>query len=267
MTDHTASSTGQVAPSAAEVYESFFVPALFGQWPERVLGAAGLRAGDTLLDVGCGTGIVARSALDQLAGTGSVTGVDINDAMLTVARRASNEVTWLRAPVEALPFDDDTFDRVVSQFMLMFLPDPGAGVSEMRRVVRRGGTVTIATWADISESPGYLAMAQLLDRLFGGDVAAALYAPFTLGTESALFEALRHAFPNVAIARHEGVAQFPSLDAWVHTDVRGWTLAELIDDDQFAELQNAARSELAKFVDHEGIVRFAAPALLARAMG
>ena len=164
MSKLDAATTGQVTATAAETYETFFVPALFGQWPDRVLDVAGLSAGDDVLDVGCGTGIVARAAARRLDGTGSVTGVDINDGMLTVARRACEPVTWQLGPAEELPFAARSFDRVVSQFALMFFADQTAAVAEMARVVRPGGTVTVVTWAGIEQSPGYAAMVGLLEQ-------------------------------------------------------------------------------------------------------
>lgn len=263
MSDIDAATTGQVNATAAETYETFFVPALFGQWPDRVLDAAGLGAGDDVLDVGCGTGIVARAAARRLDRTGSVTGIDINDGMLAVAQRAPEPVVWRQGPAEELPFPDASFDRVVSQFAFMFFADQSAALEEMVRVMRPGGTITIATWAAIDESPGYAAMIKLLARLFGSDVAAALEAPFTLGTEGELMRVLRDGLPGASISRHEGVARFASIKAWVHTDIRGWTLADMIDDSQYADLLTAARTELAAFTDGDGQVRFAAPALIA----
>ncbi|MGI9615449.1 MAG: class I SAM-dependent methyltransferase [Acidimicrobiales bacterium] len=249
--------------STAEVYEAFFVPALFDQWPEHVLAAAGLSAGDDVLDVGCGTGVLACDAARRLGGSGSTTGVDINDGMLAIARRASDAVTWRSGHAENLPFPDSSFDRVVSQFALMFFADKMASVAEMARVARPGGTITVATWASIDQSPGYAAMVDLVQRLFGDDAANALMAPFTLGTDEKVGEVLGDVLSNVAITRHEGVARFDSLEAWVHTDVRGWTLATMIDDDQYEQLLASARTELTDFVSASGEVRFAAPALIA----
>ncbi|NNE11398.1 MAG: methyltransferase domain-containing protein [Ilumatobacter sp.] len=263
--DTAAAEHGQVTGTAAETYESFFVPALFDQWPDTVLEAAGLNTGDDVLDVGCGTGILARAAARRLDGSGTVTGVDLNHGMLAVAGRTPEPVTWQHAPAEDLPFPDRTFDRVVSQFALMFFADQRAGVREMARVTRPGGTVTIATWAAVDQSPGYAAMVDLLQRLFGDDAAAALHAPFTLGTDEQLKTVTEEALPDATVTRHEGVARFESIEAWVHTDVRGWTLADMIDDEQYAELLAAARTELAGFTDDRGRVRFPAPALIATA--
>ena len=111
---------GQVIASAAEVYEQFFVPALFQQWPPRVAGAAQIRAGQRVLDVACGTGILAREVSERVDPTGPVVGLDINDGMLAVARRKAPEIELRQAPAEALPFPTASFDAVVSQFSLMF---------------------------------------------------------------------------------------------------------------------------------------------------
>lgn len=256
---------GQVNRSAAEVYEDFFVPALFGRWPDQVLDVAGLSAGDDVLDVGCGTGVVARAAAARLAGQGSVTGVDLNDGMLAVARRADPAVTWRQGPAETLPFPDDSFDRTVSQFALMFFADRAAALREMVRVTRPGGTVTAVTWASLDETPGYAAMVALLRRLFGDEAAEALMAPYNIGTEEELLTVVGDVLPGATVTRLEGRAEFDSVEAWVHTDIRGWTLADMIDDAQYQELLTAAEQDLARFVDDRGRVSFAAPALIATA--
>lgn len=262
MNELDPASTGQLTPSAAEIYEDFFVPALFTQWTEAVLDGAGVSAGDDVLDVGCGTGILARAACRRLSGFGTVTGVDINDGMLKVARRLSKAVDWRHGPAEHLPFPRRSFDRVISQFALMFFADQSAGIREMTRVTRPGGTITIATWASIDQSPGYAAMLDLVQRVVGDEAAAALQAPFSLGTEHRLLDISADILPNATITRHEGRARFDSLEAWIHTDVRGWTLAELVTDDDYEHLVAAARTDLAQFVDDDGQVRFPTPALI-----
>lgn len=265
MSEPTAATHGQVSGPAAEVYETFFVPALFDQWPELVLDTAGLSPGDDVLDVGCGTGVLARAAAGRLSGSGSVTGIDINDGMLAVARKTSALVTWRHGPAEQLPFSENSFDRAISQFALMFFADQQAGLTEMARVVKPGGTITIATWADIDRSPGYAAMADLVRRLFGEEAENALMAPFTLGTEDRLHDLIEGVLPHASVTLHQGVASFDSLDDWIHTDVRGWTLADMITDEQYAQLLAAGRRELSGFVDASGRVRFPAPALIATA--
>ena len=263
MSTSTNPGRGQLSASAAEIYEEFFVPALFGQWPPTILDAAGVKEGEAVLDVGCGTGTLARAAADRVTSTGTVAAVDVNDGMLAVARRAPEPVDWRMAPAENLPFDDDSFDRVVSQFAMMFFTDRAAATAEMARVTRPGGTATVATWARVEDSPGYAAMVDLLDRLFGPDASEALLAPFSIGTAHQLRQMMSGSFDHVAVDVHEGTARFDSLDDWVHTDIRGWTLAELIDDEQYAELRAAAPAALGRFIDDTGRVSFPAPALIA----
>ena len=128
MTEHRANhmtdaDRGQVNADAAHVYETFFVPALFGQFPEPVIDHARVRSGARVLDVGCGTGIVARAARRRLGDTGAVAGVDPNDGMLAVARRSDPSVDWRSGTAEKLPFDDRCFDCTITQFAAMFFVD------------------------------------------------------------------------------------------------------------------------------------------------
>jgi ubiquinone/menaquinone biosynthesis C-methylase UbiE len=256
---------GQVAASAAEIYERFFVPALFGQWATVMVDAAGVGPGDRVLDVGCGTGVVARAAAERVETSGSVTGLDLNDGMLAVAAASHPDITWRQGPAEHLPFDDGAFDRVVSQFMLMFLEEPDQALSEMRRVLAPSGSVALATWASVEESPGYAAMVELLEREIGGWAADALRAPFTIGSAEQLRSLVAPTFPGVHVEQHAGTAHFESIEAWVHTDVRGWTLADAITDEQQQRILAAARVDFAPFTDPTGRVAFPAPALVASA--
>ena len=257
--------TGQVNSRAAEVYEEFFVPALFSQWTDRALALCGVGPGDRVLDVGCGTGVLARAAAELVGATGRVCGVDPNDAMRTVARQVSPGVEVLAGAAEALPFDDDTFDRVLCQFALMFFTDRSAGLREMARVLRPGGALTLLTWASVETSPGYAAMVRLLQRLFGDEPAQALLAPFAIGTANLLTQIVGEVFPDVGVEHLAGQARFPSLEAWVRTDIKGWTLRDLIDDDQYDLLQAEAQLQLAQFAGPDGHVSFSADALAAHA--
>lgn len=259
--------TGQVTRTAAEVYEEFFVPSLFLEWAARVADAAHLAPGQKVLDVACGTGVLAREAARRVQPGGAVTGLDRNEGMLSVARRKAPDIDWRLGMAESLPFADAAIDAVVSQFGVMFFEDRRAALSEMWRVLRPGGRLAVAVWDSLDRTPGYAAMAALLQRLFGDRVADALRAPFALGD----LEALRSLFTEAGITKVEirtsdGTARFPSIESWVHTDVKGWTLADLIDDEQYDELRWAAEKELTPFVESDGIVAFRAPAHIVQAV-
>ncbi|HZN20326.1 MAG TPA: class I SAM-dependent methyltransferase [Micromonosporaceae bacterium] len=118
--------TFQLSAEAAEAYEAQFVPSFFAQWAPRLLDAAGVAAGQDVLDVACGTGIVARGAAERVGPDGSVTGVDRSEEMLAVARRVRPDLRWRHGDAAALPFGDREFDAVVCQMAMMFFPDPVA---------------------------------------------------------------------------------------------------------------------------------------------
>ncbi len=259
----SAAAAGQVSTSAAEVYEQFFVPALFGQWVQPMLDAVSPAEGHRLLDVGTGTGAVARAALERVGATGSVVAVDPNEGMLAVAARLAPRLDIRRGIAEHLPLGDDEVDCVTCQFALMFIEDPARAIAEMARVIRPAGRVAVATWAAVEESPGYAAMVDLLGEVLGDWAAEAMRAPFCIGTPDQLGDLMRQSFPDVVVRRHQGQARFASLDEWMHTDIRGWTLADNVDDEQFTRLLDCARVRLNRFVGPNGQVSFATPALVA----
>ena len=96
-----ASQQGQVTRSAADVYDEFFVPALFAPWAAPVADAARINAGNQVLDVACGTGVLAREAAARVRPSGSVIGLDRNSGMLAVAMRKAPEITWREGVAEA----------------------------------------------------------------------------------------------------------------------------------------------------------------------
>jgi SAM-dependent methyltransferase len=252
---------GQVTGSAAEVYEEFFVPALFQEWTDRVADSAGLRPGQRVLDVACGTGALTRAVAARVGPNGTTIGLDVNDGMLAVARRKAPKIDWRLGRAEALGLETESFDAVVSQFGLMFFEDRRAALAEMMRVLRHGGRLAVAVWDSLERTPGYLAVTVLLHRLFGDRVAGALRAPFVLGDPSAVRALFAAAgIPDATVTTRKGTARFPSIKAWMYTDVKGWTLADMIDDAQFARLLEEAEKALRPFLATDGAVVFDAPA-------
>lgn len=253
---------GQVTASAAEVYDTFFVPALFGQWPGEVLDAGRVGEGQRVLDVGCGTGVLARAASARVGPSGYVAGADPNEGMLAVAGHADSDIDWRCAVAEHLPFEDGSFDRTVSQFALMFFTDPPGALGEIARVTRPEGRIALAVWDQFERNTGYVRLAALLEELFGPAAADSLRVPFRLGDETTLARLTASGIEGPSIARCPGVARFESLSAWLHTEIRGWTLADVIDDEGFARLLAAATERLADLVDPGGAVAFDVSALI-----
>lgn len=251
---------GQVNSSAAEVYDEFFVPALFQRWAGPVADAARVTRGQQVLDVACGTGALTRELAARVAPGGAVTGLDLNEGMLGVARRRTPSVAWEHGEAEALPFDEDRFDAVTCQFGLMFFRDRKQAIREMLRVLRPGGRLAVAVWDKLENVPGYAAASALLHRLFGADVAEGLRAPYCLGDVRVLRELFDDSdVSGLTVETRDGVVEFPSIQDWMHTDIKGWTLADVLDDDQYFRLLKEAGNSLAEFVRSDGRVDFASP--------
>jgi len=258
--------SGQVISSAAQVYDEFFLPALFEAWPPKLIAAAGVGPGMRVVDIACGTGVLAIEAAKATQPGGSVVGVDLNPGMLAVARSKDSSIDWRKASAEALPLDSEEFDAALCQFGLMFFSDRSAAIREMLRVLRPGGRLAIAVWDSLESTPGYSAITRLLSRLFGDEIADLLRAPYVLGDPKALNGHLLEAgIQKPTVSRVPGEARFPSIRSWMHTDVRGWTLADKLDDEQFERLVTEAESELSHLVSADGSVRFDHPALVATA--
>lgn len=252
---------GQVNHSAAEVYEEFFVPALFQEWVSRVAEVAEIRPGQNVLDVACGTGVLAREAAGRVGESGAVTGLDVNDGMLAVAWQKASEIEWRRGRAEELPFDDHEFDAVISQFGLMFFEDRRRAIREMVRVLRPGGHLAVAVWDSLENCSGYAAVVDIMERLFSNPAADAVRAPFVLGHRDQLISLFSGVgLTDMAVRTFRGTAQYPSIQSWMYTDVRGWTLANMIDEDQYALLLDEAQPVLQPFVNGDGSVSFDMPA-------
>lgn len=260
MTSETATA-GQVTKPAAEIYDEFFVPALFGAWAGPLCDAVGIAPGSAVLDVACGTGATTREAARRTGPSGRIVGLDRNPGMLYVARNRSADIEWVEGRAEELPFAADAFDTALCQFGLMFFDDRSRALDQMMQVVRPGGRIALSVWDEVAHSPGYADMIDLIEAMFGKDAADALRAPFVLGNRQTLAGVLDDAgIARATIKTLIGQARFASIHEWVRLDVRGWTLSEFIDDDGFRALVAAAEEKLGRYRSRDGSVVFAAPA-------
>lgn len=253
----------QEAVAGAEAYESLHVPALFQEWASRVLEAAGVGTGHRVVDVACGTGVLARTALDRVGRSGRVVGVDPNPGMLAVAGELNDQVDWRAGTAEALPCEDAAFDRVVSQFGMMFFSDRKGAVREFLRVLGPGGRFAIAVWDSLDNHPAYVVEVELLQRMAGREAADALRAPFVLGDLPALVRLVEEAAgTSVEASTIVGRAKFPSIRSMVEADLRGWlpVMGVDLEEELILGILAAAEKELAEFVRPDGRMEFASPA-------
>jgi SAM-dependent methyltransferase len=238
----------QVSGDAAEVYERCFVPAIFGRWAPQLVDAARVASEDRVLDVGCGTGVLARAAADRVAAEAQVTGLDLNEGMLAVARRLRPQIDWRHGDATKLPFPDGSYDVVVSQFALMYFPDRGAAIKETVRVLRPGGRLAVAVWGPYERATGYVILTEIATRRCGQAAADVLTAPFVLGDEDALRFLFQEAgVDDPAIELRERTIAFPSIEVFVETEVKGSPLEPLLDDESYRGLMQEAKEKLVQF--------------------
>jgi ubiquinone/menaquinone biosynthesis C-methylase UbiE len=151
-----------------EMYERLLVGPLFRPWAEAMLDEVALRPGDSLLDIACGTGIVARLAQDRQGGQGRVVGVDVSSPMLAVAKAAAPGVEWREGNATALPLaEGEQFDVVTCQQGLQFFPDRAAAASQIRRALAPGGRFALATWRPLEENPLFFELHRIGERHLG----------------------------------------------------------------------------------------------------
>ena len=248
---------GQSAASVAEIYEQYMVPAAFALWAADLLALLALQPGSRVLDVACGTGIVARMAAPHMGATGVVVGLDLHGGMLAVAREQEPTGVWVQGSATALPFATAAFDVVVCQQGVQFFPDRLAALQEMYRVLRPGGRVALVVWGALDHNPGHAALAQGLAHHMGTAVAAVLHTSFSLGDAEAFHRLLAQArFRDVVLSRSVKMLRFASPEAFVRVWVRGSVLGRAgvqVHDDVLTAMVREVTAALRPYVNEEGL--------------
>jgi SAM-dependent methyltransferase len=254
---------------AANAYEALFVPALFAQWAPRVVDAAQILPGHRVLDVACGTGILAREVASRMGSSGHVVGIDPSPGMVAVAKQLAPTVEWREGAAESLPFPDQSFDAVLSQFGLMFFMDRHQAIREMLRVLAAGGHLAVAVWDSLDNNPAYASEVALLERTAGRDAADALRAPFALGNRQELATLFSEAGQaSTQITSRSGTARFPSIRTMVEADLRGWlpVMGVMLTEDQIGGILQEAEHALSSYTTADGRASFPVSAHLITAM-
>ena len=251
---------GQVTGDAAERYQRELVPAMFAPWAPLLADHTGVRPGERILDVACGTGVVARVAAERVGRTGRVVGLDLNGRMLAVARGLppidGAPLDWCRGDALALPLRDATFDVVLCQQGLQQVPDRQGALREMRRVLRAGGRLAIGVWGRIEHSPGMLALATALERHVSPAAGANRRAPFALSDSDELLRLIQGTgFRDVTIRAVAGIARFPSAEAFVNAQLASTPLATLgaLDDRAHAAVIEEVETALHPYIEANGL--------------
>jgi ubiquinone/menaquinone biosynthesis C-methylase UbiE len=205
---------------AADAYERHLVPALFSPWAADLVARAAPRAGDRVLDVACGTGIVARTVAPVVGPSGSVTALDVNAHMLTVARRVCADlrppIRWRQASAADTGLPTAAFDVLLCQQGLQFMGDRLAAVREMYRLTAPGGRLAVSVWCD-RDHPAYQPFISALTRHLpdAPDASGFVRAIFSLADATELHDLLARAgFRKIDVSRHTCTVRFASARAW-----------------------------------------------------
>jgi ubiquinone/menaquinone biosynthesis C-methylase UbiE len=244
---------------AASAYEALFVPALFGQFAPKIADAARVGKGERVLDVACGTGILARESLRRVGSSGRVAGIDPVPGMIEVAKQIAPDVEWRQGNAESLPFPDELFDAVVSQFGLMFFMDRSQAIQEMLRVLSARGRLAVAVWDSLQNIPAYALAVELLQRTAGQQAADALRAPFVLGDRNELRKMFSEAgAKSIEVTTHPGTALFPSVRIMVEADLRGWLpmMGITLPEEQISQILHEAEAALGAYATSDDQIRF-----------
>ncbi|HSL00681.1 MAG TPA: methyltransferase domain-containing protein [Rubrobacteraceae bacterium] len=252
----------QLEESSAEAYERYLVPLFFAPGAEYLVELAVPRPGERALDVACGTGIVARSVAPWVGVDGMVVGLDLNEDMLRVARKISSElrppIEWRQGDASDMHFPDGTFDVVFCQQGLQFFSDQPAALREMYRVLVSNGRVALSVLRSIEHNPGYVALAEALERHAGVDAAAMMRSPFSSLNADGLRDLVAGAgFRDVRILIGIGTVRYPSAEEFLRQEGASSPLAGPIGalgDDVRRALIRDLREALRAYVDDAGIV-------------
>ena len=196
----------------AESYENLMVPGLFAPWASYLVQSANVQPGECVLDVACGTGIVARHVAPRVGPQGIVIGLDLDQDKINVARVAAEReglaIEWHTGPAERLPFSDGNFDLIVCQFGLMFFTDQHAALTEMYRVLRMGGRLALSVWQSLEREPFYQTLDEVSRRHLGKSSVGAV---FSLGDADVVRRLLTDTgFQDVEIESVSITARFPN---------------------------------------------------------
>ncbi|RQH03435.1 class I SAM-dependent methyltransferase [Natrarchaeobius oligotrophus] len=263
MSNHANRPTGwQLEQNASQAYERYLVPPIFAPRADQLVETAGIREGDRVLDVACGTGVVARRVASRVGTSGSVVGLDINDGMLAVAEETAADsnpsIEWRQGDAVDLPFPEEAFDVVCCQQALQFFDDPGAVVEEMDRVLTAGGRVALSVWRPLDYQPAYVILADALERHVGDEAGAMMRSPFPDWNGEELRTLVQDAgFDDVSVTIDIGSVRYPSATEFVRREAASSPLAEPI-----AGVDRAVRDELVhdvaealhRYTDDDGIV-------------
>jgi ubiquinone/menaquinone biosynthesis C-methylase UbiE len=217
MADEQKPFVWQMNTDGPETYERYIVPTWMLDWTDDLIAAAGVGPGKRVLDVACGTGIVARKAASLVGPGGRVAGLDANEGMLAVAGTCARKegraaVEWYCSDVSRMPFSPGEFDAVLCHQGLQFFPDKTAALQEMARVLAPEGRLALGVWGRLARCPYVIAVCGVLEKYLGAESTTLFKQAGSLSDPGELLSLVRDAgFSDVHLRAETKMSRHPSL--------------------------------------------------------
>lgn len=249
--------TWQLHRGSSEAYHQYIGKTIVSPWTEDLIEAADVRRGHRVLDVACGTGLVAREAARRVGEAGSVAGLDMNSGMLDVARSIGElPIEWEQGDVAEIPFEDSEFDVVLCQQGLQFFADKAGALKEMNRVLKPGGRMALNLFRSIDHCPWHRAVADALERHVSPEVAAVIRGSFSLGDSNEIRGLILGAgFRDVHIRIESKLIRHPSIAEFLPGYLASTPVADLLTDpdEKMLDLVQYVSDSLRQHVDDDGL--------------
>lgn len=250
----------QLTAEAAELYERYVARYILGPWAPLLVDAARLAAGERVLDVACGTGVVARLAAKHVGPAGHVVGIDLNPGMIAVARSLpaaiGAPVEWLERSALDLRLEDASFDVILCQQGLQFFPDKAVALREMRRVLHRGGRLALSVWNSVG--PYNSAVGEALARFICDETAVRFCASRQAPTQGELQRLATEAGFSAAEVRVSRIdVRLPRLDEFTLDHLAATPVAPVIaaaGPEARKKIGASVMKELQRYADGDGVI-------------
>jgi ubiquinone/menaquinone biosynthesis C-methylase UbiE len=249
----------QLDGSSPELYERYLVPAITSIWAADLVDRVQPQSGQSILDIACGTGVVARQVGKKI-GAGRVVGLDLNAGMLAIARSTPvtrTPIEWCEGSALNLPFDDRSFDLVLCQLGLQFFPDRPLALREMKRVLVPSGRVALSVYSAMERTPAAYAFVRALEKSLGPDASKVKRAehifPIANDVQALLGD---QGFQQISVSTVAKEITFPSVLDYVRFQLVATPMASLLSGRDAVQRENIIKSiaaDTASFLEPEMI--------------
>jgi ubiquinone/menaquinone biosynthesis C-methylase UbiE len=234
---------------------------LFNEWACDLVETAAVQTGERVLDLACGTGVVARTVAPQVGKAGQVVGIDVNEGMLGMARTvpppSGAEMTWQQGDAAALPLPSAAFDVVLCQQGLQYFQQRAAALMEMKRVLVPGGRLALSVWRPIERQPFFMVLVDVIESHLNASVGDLQRAAFTLGDADELRDLVMTAcFRTLSLRLVVKLMRAPSLTEYLPGYIAATPMAGAVaamDEPARAAMFQDIQGRLRSYIDDTGL--------------